>query len=189
MRRPLIRPALFSFHLAPSLVYASPVPDLEPSDRFLIEAASGWLMLGNSAEALRELAAIPAARRLHPDVLLAEWDIHACNRDWPAAIAIGERLRQLAPERPDGFVKKAFALHELKRTNEAWDCLYPVRASFPDQWIIPYNLACYACQLGDNNVALRFLKEAARLVDSKDFREMALNDSDLRPLAAEVEKL
>lgn len=170
-------------------MYGLPVPDLEPSDRFLIEAAAGWLMLGNSAEAFRELAAIPPARRLHPDVLLAEWDIHAHNRDWPAAIAVGERLRQLVPERPDGFVKKAFALHELKRTSEAWDCLYPVRTTFPDQWIIPYNLACYACQLGDKNVALRFLKEAARLVDSKEFRGMALNDSDLQPLAAEIEKL
>jgi tetratricopeptide (TPR) repeat protein len=165
------------------------VIDLEPSDRFATEAAGGWLLLGNSDEALRELNEIPEARRFHPDVLLVEWEIHASRRDWEASIATAEMLVQRAPERPDGVVKKAFALHELKRTREAWNCLYPASEKFQDQWIIPYNLACYACQLGDKEAALEQLRTAMNRADAKELRSMALKDPDLEPLAREIQRL
>jgi len=73
-------------------------------------------------------------------------------------------------------------LHELKRTKEAWGVLVPIVDKFPDEYIIRYNLACYACQLGNLNEAWRWLKKAIDLAGKKDIRTMALDDPDLQPL-------
>jgi len=42
-----------------------------------------------------------------------------------------------------GLKLKQLALHELKRTQEAFDLLLPAADKFPAPWTIPYNLACY----------------------------------------------
>ena len=46
------------------------IKPLEPPDSFHLEAAVGWLELGNHLEANEELDQITASLRAHPDVLL-----------------------------------------------------------------------------------------------------------------------
>ena len=73
-------------------------------------------------------------------------------------------------------------MHDLKRTKEAWNALLPVVDKFPDDPIIRYNLACYACQLGDLKEAWTWLQAAIDLASKTDIRKMALDDPDLEPL-------
>jgi len=57
-----------------------------------------------------------------------------------------------------------------------------VAAKFPDHPTIAYNLACYACQLGNIPRAREFLAPAATKL-------MALNDPDLCPLWTESQQI
>ena len=52
------------------------------------------------------------------------------------------------PENPWGPFHLAFSLHELKRTQEAYDTLIQVVDKFSNEHMMLYNLACYSCQLG-----------------------------------------
>ena len=69
-----------------------------------------------------------------------------------------------------------------KRTREAHDALLPAAHTFPEAWVVPYNLACYTCQLGLMEEARSWLEKAFELGDSKSIKLMALEDPDLEPL-------
>jgi hypothetical protein len=54
---------------------------------------------------------------------------------------------------------------------------------FPREWVIAYNLACYACRLGKQDEAREWLQDAFDLAsDKKAVKLQALNDRDLEPL-------
>src|SRR5512139_4101174 len=67
---------------------------------------------------------------------------------------------ELAPERPDGWIQRSYALHELKSTQEAFENLLPVADRFPGVWTIPYNLSCYCGQLGRLDECQGWFKKA-----------------------------
>jgi tetratricopeptide (TPR) repeat protein len=171
------------------VLYLSGVSLLEHRDRFALQSATGWLMLRNPGEALHELAEISPAAQQHPEVLLVLWEIHSQAGRWPEAIEAADRLLAQTSDQPEGYIKRAYALHELKRTQEAWDTLEPAVKRFDDNWLIPYNLACYASQLGRAADALKLLKRALRLGDAREIHAMALEDSDLQPIWEAIEKL
>ena len=121
---------------------------LQPPDSMHLEAAQGWLELGNHEEAFEELERIDAPLRSHPDVLEVRWGIYAKVTDWEACLHIGKAMVKLDPRRFTGWINRSFALHELKRTQEACDQLHEGLYRFRDESLIWYNLACYACVLG-----------------------------------------
>jgi len=155
-------------------------------DRRQLEAAQGWLELGNDVEATRELEGIAAGNRDHPAVLEVRWHICARARKWEAALELASALIQLAPEHPLGWVHRSYCLHELKRTEEARDNLLRVVEKFPDDPIMRYNLACYYCRLGRLDQARTWLQKAFVVADKAKIKEMALNDPDLEPLWKEL---
>jgi len=155
---------------------------LNPPDSFHLAAAEGWLELGNPLEANDELDNITPSLRGHPFVLEVRWKIYAQAEKWEMAAEVAKALTTLLPENSFGWIHRAFSLHELKRTQEAWDVLHPVADKFPDQFIIRYNLACYACQLGNLKTSFSWLEKAIDLAGKREIRLMALGDSDLEPL-------
>jgi tetratricopeptide (TPR) repeat protein len=155
---------------------------LSAADKHHWRAAQGWLELGNHLEANEELEKIEAAARAHPDVLELRWEVYAKARQWVACFDIGQALFRLAPGRVSSWVKLGFALHELKRTAEARDFLLPATDKFPDDPTIRYNLACYACQLGQLTEARDWLAQAFKLGDATKMKLEALDDPDLAPL-------
>jgi tetratricopeptide (TPR) repeat protein len=163
--------------------------ELTPADEFALEAVSGWLMLGNPKEAAAELCSIPGERLTHPRVLLAAFELHAHMRQWEDAAEAARTVMLMAPDSPAGYVKCAFALHELRRTEEAWKCLLPASRRFPDEWVVPYNLACYACQMGREQMAVRWLERAINAAGPMNLKRIALEDPDLQPLRARIRKL
>jgi tetratricopeptide (TPR) repeat protein len=151
-------------------------------DRHYVNAAEGWLELGNPEEAKRELAQVAPHLRLHPDVLEMSWRIFARKRDWEGALNIAQAMTRLACERPDGWIYLSFSLHELSRTREALEILLEIVERFPEVSAISYNIACYACQLGLLPEAEKWLHNAFSHGNSLELKLMAADDPDLKPL-------
>jgi tetratricopeptide (TPR) repeat protein len=155
-------------------------PLTAPDSHHLL-AAQGWLELGNHLEANEELEQIAPQLRAHPDVLEVRWNIYAGQKHWNACVDIAGAIIKLAPERQDGWIHRSFALHELKRTEEAFDQLFPARERFPEVWVIPYNLACYCAQLGRLDESEKWFKQAMA-IDEDLAKRTAIDDPDLKPL-------
>ena len=162
---------------------------LEFPDRHIALAAEGWFDLGRPDEALTELDQLSPEGRRHPEVLELHWRILAQQREWSEALAVAHRMTEAAPDRAEGWIHQSFTLHELRRTREAWTVLLPIAPRFPKESIIPYNLACYACQLGDLPEARDWLGRAARMRPKDEIKGMALQDPDLAPIREFVEQL
>ena len=159
---------------------------LEPPDTFHVQAAQGWLELGNYIEANEELEKVTPQLRAHPDVLKVRWEVYAAVEKWEAALDIAAALTQLNPEDPLGWFHRSFALHQLKRTAEARDNLLGVVNKFPVNATVRYNLACYECLLGRLEEAKQWLEKAFTLGDSRKTKLTALEDPDLEPLWKDI---
>ena len=160
--------------------------DLEPHDVMHLNAAEGWLGLGNVVEADAELKKVTPLMRSHPAVLAVRYEIYARSKHWDACVDIASAIVKLAPENSFGWIHRSYALHELKRTKEAWERLLPAVDHFPDEIVIHYNLACYECVLGNMSQAKQRLAAAFTLAQNQNcfdkWRLAALDDKDLEPL-------
>jgi tetratricopeptide (TPR) repeat protein len=161
--------------------------EIEGPDKWRRNAAEGWIELGNHLEAARELENVSPQLRDHPDILVLRVRISLAARNWEEAAQIAHTLTQVAPEMFFGWIHRGYALHEMKRTREACDLLLSVVENFPD-WLIRYNLACYACQLGMLKEALEWLEKARNLAQSNEVNLMALEDPDLKPIWKDISR-
>ena len=150
-------------------------------DDIHLRAAQGWLELGNAREANEELDKITASLRHHPDVLELRWHIHAHAKNWAACVDTAEATVKAAPDRPDAWIHRSFALHELKRTREALENLLAAAERFPEVWTIPYNLACYCAQLGRLDESRAWFTKAMA-IDADASKLAGADDPDLKPL-------
>ena len=100
-----------------------------------------------------------------------------------------ETLLHQLPKLDFLWINRSYALHELKRTQDAFDALLPAVRKFPKRWLIRYNLACYCAQLGEFEEAMRWLQKAIQLADKREIKSMALDDSDLQPLWEKIREL
>ena len=155
---------------------------LEPPDTHYLSAAEGWLGLGATADAHGELLKISLQSRFHPDVLKVRWDVYARTGHWEFAHTIAQGLIAFLPDDPVGYIHRSVALHELKRTPEAWNNLLPAALKFPRNPIIALHLARYACQLGRLDEAKAWMKKAVSVDDAGELMSSALKDPELAPL-------
>ncbi len=149
-----------------------------------MSAALGWLDLENAAEALAELEQISPALQQRPEVLEVRWLIQADRQDWPAALQVARALLEQAPKRASTWLHLAYALRRAPEGGlaAAQEALRPAAERFPKEPVIPFNLACYACQRGQPDEALDWLRRAMRVGGKEAIRAMALKDRDLEPL-------
>jgi tetratricopeptide (TPR) repeat protein len=155
---------------------------LEHPDSIYLSAAQGWLELGNTAEAARELNQISLGACERPEVLQVRWQVAVKQLRWPEALAVAEAICRVAPQSAFGWIHRSYCLHELKRTQEAWDLLLPVADRFQEEWLVCYNLACYGCQLGHLTEGQAWFKRALQRGDPVHINRLAAEDPDLRPL-------
>ncbi|MBX3744116.1 MAG: tetratricopeptide repeat protein [Verrucomicrobiae bacterium] len=163
--------------------------DLEPPDSHFLNAARGWLGLGLPEEARSELNQLSPEAQLHPAVLTVEWERYAHLRDWTAALRIADRLLAIDNSLPAGWINRSYALHELRRTHEARTALLAALPRFPSVGVIHYNLACYACHLGDLPEARTWLRQAMAIEGREVILERARTDADLDPIRHELSGL
>ena len=164
---------------------------LEPAEQFLLSAVQGWLELGNLPEARVELAQLSPESREHPLALEMHWAVRAQAREWAEALAVARRLIERAPGHSVGWVHAAYAARRAPGggVQAAWDALHPALEKFPQEVIIPYNLACYACQLQHLVEARKLVRRAIKTGSLKVVKDMALRDADLEPLWPEIREL
>ncbi len=149
--------------------------------RRCLDAAEGWLGLGDHVSANEELAQLKPELWEHPRVLALRLDICWAAGNWQAVLQMANASIRLMPESAHGWIGRSFALHELKRTQEAYDLLLPVRDKFPKNLTVPYNLACYCSRLNRLAEARDWFKQAMS-IDGKTVSAMAADDPDLKPL-------
>ena len=157
-----------------------------------LKAAVGWLELGNAVESLVELDAISDPLQSHCDVLDARWLALAQLQRWEAAAKIGRALIAAAPQRATSWLHHAYALRRAPNGGllAAFNALAPAAGQFPKEATIPYNLACYTCQMQrDMTETMTWLERAIAAGNRKDILAMAMKDPDLELLRKEIAEL
>lgn len=164
---------------------------LQPPECHYLSCAAGWVELGNTEEAEKELGSLGPAWQQHPDVLEVRWMIRARQERWEDALQIARSLLHAAPERVSGWIHQAYALRRAPRGGlaAAWDVLRPATGRFPQEPIVAYNLSCYACQMQRLDESRSWLKRAMALGGKEEIRKQALADEDLKPLWSEIRML
>jgi predicted Zn-dependent protease len=155
---------------------------LTHTERFYLDAAEGWLMLGNPTEAHEELERITGDNAYHPAVLSMRWQVYAAARWWEAAFVVSKALCELAPHSSDTWICQANTLRNYKGVIDAWSLLLSVVNKFPNDAIIRYNLACYASQMGLLEEACAWLVQSFEREESVQLKLAAVYDPDLQPL-------
>ena len=164
---------------------------LAPPDSIHLKAAEGWLELGNHLEANEELEQIAPQLRVHPDVLEIRWQIYAKESKWDVCRDIASAITKLDPDCASGWLHLAYATRRATNggLKPARNILCSTAEKFPKAPIVFYNLACYACQLGNLKEAWRWLEKSFAIGDSKQFKLMALDDPDLEPLWNDIAEI
>ena len=154
---------------------------LQHPDPMHLEAAAGWIQLGDYDSANDELEKIRAEWRAHPDVLDLRWFIYSHHEQWDACLDIASAIVKMAPDRVWGWVHKAYALRRATGggIEKAKLVLLEAAKLFPGDSMIQYNLACYCAQL---DAAQEHLHKSYELGDARQIKLMALDDEDLKPL-------
>jgi hypothetical protein len=161
---------------------------IEAPDKHHLLAAEGWLELGNELEAFKELDRIAPAFTAHPDVLRLRCRLYGKTRNWIAAVNVAKALCEMGP------------VGSLLEEESAPRAEVPVKTIFGNGrhsfesiklsfYAIPYNLACYACQLGHLQEAWDWLMVAVDIADADEIRTLALNDEDLQALWDRISEL
>ena len=164
---------------------------LEPPDNHHLRAALGWIGLGNFQEANEELEKIAPQLRAHPDVLTIRYVVYAKTEKWDVAAEIAGALVKLTPEEPHAWICLAYATRRKPGGGipQAREILTQAQPKFPDYSLIPYNLACYECRLGNLETAKRWLEKAFACGDAEGMKLMALADADLEPMRKEIAQM
>ncbi len=153
---------------------------LEREDQQHLQAAQGYTALGMYADATAELEQIDAFCRCLPEVLAVRVAIYQASKKWELLQTVAKQLLANDPSNPQWPISLAYATRRAQSLQAAKLILLEAATKHPQEALISYNLGCYECQLGDLHAAKEHLKRAFAL--RAEYREMALEDSDLEPL-------
>jgi hypothetical protein len=151
-------------------------------DAVHLEAAEGWLMLGDVQEASVELRRIRSEFQQHPLVLEVQWRKCEAAGETEAACTISRRLCEMAPDQVRYWICHANSLRRYRGALAAAELLKMTAERFPNEPIIFYNLACYLAQLGLWQESCNWLLRSFEAEGGEEFKVIALVDPDLRPL-------
>jgi Flp pilus assembly protein TadD len=150
-----------------------------------LRRCEGFLDLKMAARARGEWAQLSNPDQQHPTAQRMLLRLLTEEKNWPAARAVAERYQARNPDHAGAWIQLAYTTRRAQSLDAARLILETARPLFPKESVIPYNLACYACQNGELDRARSLLQEAARL-DKKALR-IAAEDEDLRALWPELD--
>ena len=142
-----------------------------------LRAAQGFLELGDYDSAWEELETIPAEDRAHPVVLRMRVKIYRHKERWMEMAEIARHLTEIEPHQTSHWITRAWAERRYLGFATAEQTLLKALEGFPDDSLIHYNLACYACRQGRLKEAKELLAKA--IILDPQWRESALEDEDL----------
>ncbi|MFN0069303.1 MAG: hypothetical protein ACKVYV_16905 [Limisphaerales bacterium] len=161
-------------------------PKLPPPDSFHLDAALGWLGLSAPDEALADLDRIAPEHQSAAVALALRFAALSRLRRHADAREVAEGHTRRHPKDSQGWINLANVLFWLDDAQAAHDCAAAQVDAFPDEWSLPYNLACYSVKLDRIEDARRWLGEAVRRGRREVVHAAALRDADLAPLHAEL---
>jgi predicted Zn-dependent protease len=133
---------------------------LPSSDFLTLSAAEGWLMLGDVAEAFKELQRVSENYLTHPATLSIFWKALFTAQRWEEAYLVAKKLAETDPTVPFGALCMAQSLAEKGQIERAKDLLFEAEHRFHNHQLIAYNLACYCCRLGQTEEAREWVVKA-----------------------------
>jgi tetratricopeptide (TPR) repeat protein len=131
-------------------------------------------------DAEAELEKIVPFNRASPEVLRVRAAIYQRIARWDDLRTVALKLTRLEPANVQWPLSLAYATRRAVSIEFARDILLAAKMQFPSEPVIPFNLACYYCQLGDLDAAKEYLKHAFAI--DPNWRRAALDDQDLEPL-------
>lgn len=152
-----------------------------------ILAAQGYVELGLYSEAREELSQLPPDSADRTDVIELLVLCFMSEKRWAEGLALTQKLRELEPKEPGGFIHAAYCLHELGQTHEALDLLARGPAVLRTKPVYYYNVGCYLACLGQDEKALQLLEQSFEMDGS--LRSHARKDPDLDGLRQKLEKI
>lgn len=158
-------------------------------ESFYVTAALGWLELGSPVEALAELSRLDGQYQRVPAVMELRWQALARLERWVESLDVALELCRVSPDHPEPWLHHAVSLYRLGRTAESWELLLEQAGRFPDCWVIPYDLSCYACQLDKLDEGRAWFRKALGVGDGAQIKQIALKDPDLERLWPELEQI
>jgi predicted Zn-dependent protease len=145
-----------------------------------LKAAMGYLDLGMAQDAWNELEKLPPFLKDRDAVLDLRIEIFQRLEKWESARVLAESLAKRFPENPSWWLHWAYSLRREKSVEAAQAVLMEAASVHPDMPLIPYNLACYSCVLGNLEAGRILLARAFSM--SPHLKKKALDDPDLDPI-------
>lgn len=153
---------------------------LSDGTRWTLEKADGYMDLKMWDQALAELNKVPPEDEDSIAYRHIRLRLAIETEDWTTSTKLVIELQQALPEEPAFWVQRAYVARRAESIQVARTILCDALSRFPQTPVIPFNLACYECQLGELQLAHEYLQAAFALDPS--YRDLALCDEDLEPL-------
>ncbi|MFH0878416.1 MAG: hypothetical protein V2A34_01760 [Lentisphaerota bacterium] len=164
-----------------------PLEELPQEMQWKLERMDGYLDLKMTRRARQELESFAKEHMRKPPVLEIQLRLAMLEEDWQAAMNTARDLCAVMPNEPMYWVQLAYSTRRLSNLEDARTILLDAYNRFKKVAVIPYNLACYECQLGHRDEALIYLKRAFKL--DRSFSEIAMEDEDLMPVWSDIDLL
>lgn len=158
----------------------SETDDFPPHYTRAIDAIDGWLALDDPTEALAELQRLDRKFQNYPSVTLRKTEIYWKLKDFPQAIVASQALVDCYPDKAAVINHHALILRASGALEKGYRLLLDSSAKFPSDPMTHYNLACFACNLGEFHKARPWLEKAIEL--DGELVAVASMDLDLEPI-------
>ena len=145
-----------------------------------LQAAEGYVYLELYREALAELDELVEREQEDRDVMIARIRILLHLQRWTRAARLSSRGEALFSDEDEFTVQRAFALHQMNRTEEAARVLRQAPEWIRRTGILYYNLACYEARWGNLQAARHCVQTAIEL--NSAIKKNARQDPDLADL-------
>ena len=173
-------------------ILSEKIPSVSQHCQQQLDFACGWLGLGNVEEAAAALGNVPDEEKGHPDVLSASWSILAANDCWAEAYQVANKhLSSWGEMDLRAWINRSYAIRRMPEgdISGAYQALLPAHQRFPTEFLVPYNLACYECQLGHHGEALVWIRRAVEQGGLKRILSLAEGDIDLVPILSSIREI
>ncbi len=163
------------------MLYLSQQPAMQnAATQRSLHAADGYLFFGLFDEALQEIESIDEADQGEAAVLLTRIRLLLHKKEWTTASALSEHGAGLHPDEGEFTVQRAFALHQMRKGDEAVEVIMSAPEWIRRTGILHYNLACYEARLGDIAIARQCIDAAIQI--NAGIKKSARMDPDLQAL-------
>ena len=152
-------------------------------DQKILNAAIGWLELGNPVEAHNELEQLPYDQRTNPEVLKLRCRVYRRAERWDCLSMLADSCYRVLPNEPQFLVDWAWAEFKGGSKEKAAVVLMTESGKFPDSESVAYHTAIILAALDRRPEARDWLAKAiARSSDPDRLKLEALDLPDFEKL-------